>query len=761
MIEQQYYTRERKGVFSSSPGFDTVARSSGLSDYFIKNILHQFCVYETPAELIGKSDIKKELYPDCITCYTADTELRELIIGKSCFAGLDYTGMRDTYFVHNLVLTEVEKTRCLSDLEKIFSINIFEESYNPEVGQDLEQVSSLIISDEDGLLSFKEALIKADIDEKIFKSIIIASIKSVVNKKKVYISLNAEAKDFSLIAKSLMKYIIAVLPQAVRSSFGFMTYAPQPKNRKNINLMFIEKGGIRHNDSEVIREYVFDLTKKKYINIDVDEKSKYVDLAVLYLANGGYGNLKEMNNLIERPYALLCKVEKPTVELFDALLDLVNWKVDCDNRNHEDFSSLLILTHKLVCKSPTQVFSPFKDKFDNMLKCLIDLQLDDKYIAALIEIYEDEDCHPATKKEIMDIIKINLIEKKYSDPIKIEILNNLSDSIELIKDIVEMLKGETNDTIHVFAANKIKNAKSIGELDKVLEFLSKRNSFNCRDIVTQDAMEQLLVKIIKNSSNKFEARKSLKNLLVKHEAKFGIDIIDREAFRNLDISNITKSDLKHLSNSDIVSIPDKLIILKLLVLIENLNTNTGTDKKYLPEYHHIILDQMREISKKNLLPMAQRAIKDIYLQDENSEYRKLKYAFYMNNRMDKSSLTFNIGDMTNFMKSSLKNKNNYIKYLNYLYKNWSILTDNKDFEKTRYFENFITEMVDNKESFNELVNDLDINIQDIFKNIKNERKFIRKFGRWIKEYIFYIAIIILIVIILGGLVFILKWKDII
>jgi len=775
VIEQQYYTRERKGVFSSSPGFDTVARSGGLSDHFIKNVLHPFCIYETPAELIGKSDISKDSYPDCITCYTADTDCKELIIGRSCFAGPDYTGMRDTYFVHNLVVAdEKEKKSCLGDLEKIFSIDLFRGSYNPEEGQELKQLSTLTLSDVDGLLSFKEALAQANISEEIFKSMVIASIKSVVNKKRVYISLNAEAKDFALIAKSLMKYIIAALPHGVRNSFGFMTFAPQPKNRKNINLMFIEKGGIRHNDSEVTREYVFDLTKGKYLNIELKEKSGYVDKAVQYITNGDKVKLKDMHNKIERPYSLLSSEEKASVELFDALLDIVYSSVESCGISEEDCSKLISLTYKLACKDPMQAFSPFKIKFENILKFLVDRQLSDKEISALFLIYEDEACYKPTRDKIKNIFMTKLMDKDYSDDVKIQILSSFCENEQIFRDIAEALKEENNDIIYKFAAREIKETKTINDLDKALLCLRDRNSLDYNNIEVQRATEQVLEKIIKNSRNKFEARKSLKKLLDDHGAEFAISIINREAFRNFNIINITKADLKLISKSEIIqfygdenlrgSIKEELIILALLVDVEDIDGSNEPGGQRLSYYHNKILSEMEDIIKINreLLPRAQGAIKSIYSQEEQSEYLKLRYGFYKEKENTRGMYNnvqwrFNTDHMTGYMDSLLKNKKKYINYLNDLYDNWFKIHDSLDvFERKDYFETLLTDMIDKDKLSDDLVKEFNFEIQQIVKEIKDERKFSRKLVRGIKKNIFLIAIIILSITTVGGIVFLLR-----
>lgn len=48
MITQQMYTRERRGVYRATEGFDTVAKSESLDNNFVKKILHPFCLYDAP-----------------------------------------------------------------------------------------------------------------------------------------------------------------------------------------------------------------------------------------------------------------------------------------------------------------------------------------------------------------------------------------------------------------------------------------------------------------------------------------------------------------------------------------------------------------------------------------------------------------------------------------------------------------------------------------------------------------------------------------
>lgn len=82
LIEQQYYTRGRQGIFRSNEGYDTVAKSPRLDNSFIKKALHPFCVYDAPRELQEREADPRE-YPDALICFRAETG--ELVIGQSVY----------------------------------------------------------------------------------------------------------------------------------------------------------------------------------------------------------------------------------------------------------------------------------------------------------------------------------------------------------------------------------------------------------------------------------------------------------------------------------------------------------------------------------------------------------------------------------------------------------------------------------------------------------------------------------------------------
>ncbi|MBW7460273.1 hypothetical protein K0U00_40040, partial [Paenibacillus sepulcri] len=66
MIQQQMYARERRGIFRSTEGYDTIAKSDGLDPSFIKKVLHPLCVYDAPTELAARGEKDDAAYPETV-----------------------------------------------------------------------------------------------------------------------------------------------------------------------------------------------------------------------------------------------------------------------------------------------------------------------------------------------------------------------------------------------------------------------------------------------------------------------------------------------------------------------------------------------------------------------------------------------------------------------------------------------------------------------------------------------------------------------
>lgn len=284
-IQQQMYTRERRGVFRSAEGFDTVAKSPGLDGAFIKKILHPFCLYDAPAELTARSEKDGALYPESVHLF--HTEGGETVLGRSIYQPVDFTGLRSAFFTHNYVIPGERSEEIVTNYKSWIGA-AFEGEYDVERGTELPELSQIPHSEgsraatgQAGQASAKERLARLGLDELLFKQLLFAVMTaSGQGRKKVYISLNVPIEDISKEALSLLDILYSCLPFEFRRRLGFLTYAKEPTNKKYIHLQFVEKGSLRPHDRNIEKDFVFDLAAERTGQMDLDwSRQPYLDLA--------------------------------------------------------------------------------------------------------------------------------------------------------------------------------------------------------------------------------------------------------------------------------------------------------------------------------------------------------------------------------------------------------------------------------------------------------------------------------------------------
>ncbi len=275
MIEQHYYTRDRKGVFSKTPGYDTVAKSSGLENEFIINTLQNLCFYEAPAQLAGEEDILK--YPVALFCANTGNKM---IIGVSAFGGKDYTGQRNRYFTHSYIIPEEERENYIENPEKIIYASGFVKDYDIEEGNTLEQISKIPLNSQDDCFNSIEDMFSAvNMNREVFEDLIKACFKSVKYCRKIYIVLDVDYSHINSTSKGILKYLYRVLPFEVRRNLGFITYMKEPKIKDPINIIFLARGSIKRLSTEIKAGYIFDLSKEDFYLDDIDhEKHEFIEL---------------------------------------------------------------------------------------------------------------------------------------------------------------------------------------------------------------------------------------------------------------------------------------------------------------------------------------------------------------------------------------------------------------------------------------------------------------------------------------------------
>ncbi|MCR8845019.1 glycosyltransferase [Paenibacillus sp. SC116] len=286
LIQQQMYTRERSGIFRSTEGYDTVARSIGLDPAFIKKTLHPFCMYDAPAQLSNVGEKDELQYPEAV--HLVHTESGQIVLGCSVYQAADFTGLRSAFFTHNYVIPAERSQELVTNFVSWLHAT-FAHSYQLENGSELPELAELPtasaaeVQEEWNIESpaaMRSVLAKLRIDETMFKQMLFAVMSAIANKKKVYIALDVPISQTSSIARKLLGILYASMPHAFRAQLGFLSYAKEPQSKKGIHVMFVEKGSLRPGDRAIEKDYTFDLAAQRVTNVEADlAQQPYLDFA--------------------------------------------------------------------------------------------------------------------------------------------------------------------------------------------------------------------------------------------------------------------------------------------------------------------------------------------------------------------------------------------------------------------------------------------------------------------------------------------------
>lgn len=285
LIQQQMYTRERRGIFRPTEGFDTVANSKGLDASFIKKVLHPLCVYDAPAALTARGEKEESVYPEAM--HLVRTESGDVVLGRSIYKATDFTGLRSAFFTHNYVIP-AGHGESPSDYKQWLNTS-FVDAYDIEQGTELPELERLPGESVFPSIDPSAVLTQLKLSQEVFKQLLYAVMMSATGRKKVYVALNVPAEAVASSAKLLLGVLYAALPYAFRNKIGFLTYAKEPNSRKGIHLMFVEPFSIRPGDRNVDKDFVFDLTGNvRILNVDVEQiKQPYFDWIARTLFHGG------------------------------------------------------------------------------------------------------------------------------------------------------------------------------------------------------------------------------------------------------------------------------------------------------------------------------------------------------------------------------------------------------------------------------------------------------------------------------------------
>ncbi|SFL67331.1 hypothetical protein SAMN03159341_108163 [Paenibacillus sp. 1_12] len=275
-IQQQYFTRDREGVFRTNEGFDTVAKSEGLDAAFIKTTLNPYCVYKAPKELLGRNEENEALYPEALVVFHAENG--DMVISRSCYVGVDFTGQRSTSFTHQFVVPKDRKEEFLREPERLLQINSFQSAYDIREGKVLPELNDIGYREAARSRSIDRTellLTRLGIDQIRFQQLVYAVMSSVANKKKIYIVLDTDVTDSAELAKDLLDLLYRSIPYSTRRQLGFMTFNSEPEGKQGLHIVFVEKGGIRQPDRNVEREHLFDFSNQRFLNTELPAQEHF------------------------------------------------------------------------------------------------------------------------------------------------------------------------------------------------------------------------------------------------------------------------------------------------------------------------------------------------------------------------------------------------------------------------------------------------------------------------------------------------------
>ncbi len=760
MIEQQYYTRERRGIFRSAEGYDTIAKSSGLSDSFIKKYLHPFCFYHPPKSLEDADEVDISQFPQCLTCFF--TENGELVLGNTTYIGADFTGLRNTFFSHNFVIPANEKKEYVESFQRCIFAKDFLSAYDIEEGKSIESVKELQYDNQqDSLASPKVLMEQLNITEEVYKKLLYSAFMSVSGKKKIYVILDVASKDISKYAKVVLKYIFAGLPYELRKNMGFMTYSREPEGRKYINITFVEAGSIRAGDSKVERDYVFDLSQNRMLNMNENINHGYLDFAWKNIMSENF--IAEFYKFCEKVLWDMEQTKKWSIESYDQLSILYyirkgDYSIYEKNRE-EILESVFIYLNSKNIKDKAELNHIFmdlchKDKTDMMNKDHIPSH---RAIKAYIKYYE-LGCKE-TNIPFLVLLSIKNGKKSTDSEYVFQIFKIASKNKDLFKELMNMIfKYEVEEVLENYLIYIFKNTKGIKELMKEISFWGtvshevisssffKRHTLNRIEEVINESDDKLMA-----GKELYEFFKGFHRLNEKADHKMLYTDYSESIIMEVNRLIYDSIDLHRLKREDIV----KLEYLKLRESEEK-GMILGDIQPFILASHFEEINNIKE------------RIFDTHLKIYNSEIKSLIKRLFINDvnpdNYKKIILGFISGGTKNEIEYSYKELIDYIyahsgkvgvrnfilwSFEDGVFKSSSNHLDYKSAIKSHFINND-KEAFHNKETKKSLYTNADIVLKTILKEIEYElyspfKKFTKRNAKSIRLGMAGIFVVVLLV----------------
>lgn len=450
MIEQQYYTRERGGLFTQTDGYDTVAKTQRLKLDFIKKNLHPLCSYDIPSELQKSGEIDESKYPPNFVIFPTATG--EMIVGQAIYKSKDFTGLRSTFFMHNFVLSEKEKRRYVKEPEKLFGITGFATDYSEEDGRELPTLAGIPYESENPYFKDREELfVKLGMDESLFHKLIFATFIAVTSKKKIFIVPNVPIEELDAMAKALLYHLYQEMPWGITEMLGVCTYSGKLEAKKSIQITFLDQNTLRY-DAKLGKEFIFDFVNKKFLNVEGDiEAEPYIKIAHHYTHNKLAW--EKFNKWADELSVTLKDKSDKTITYYDRIAILFEMSLYLKSRKGYDLSDSKVrkgLMSQLLRHLEAEISDEMKTELTEILE----------YVIALLKegIKQGE---LFSKDEMKALLQFKL--KKNMGVIEqeahcIQILLNLLDvasregKIAYIEEILEEVKKYPMTYVHLYQA---------------------------------------------------------------------------------------------------------------------------------------------------------------------------------------------------------------------------------------------------------------------------------------------------------------------
>ena len=518
-IQQQYYTRSKRGIYLNGEGYDTIALSKNLTQSFVKEYIHPICFYEIPNELELKKEDEKDNFPKILTCINIPSG--EMIIGQSIYPTSQLKSDRNAFFSHNFVLPENIKEKFIKNIDNILFLDCFKESYDISKGQELPELDDLKVKPVNDILSnFNSILTELDIERKVFKDILLSIFVSIFNKKKVFISLDKKIEKQTEYPKMLLRCIFYCLPYAYRRYIGFRTFLKEIMSKQFIHINFIDKDSVKYYKQELKGNVFFDFLSGNLFspNEEID-KSIFIDHILGRVTSGlspenffefiDNFQLKNKDLLNLNLYNRLCgyyQIEsgektlyfQNKSDIYIGLDDVINKTIGKSNKIYELVENLidieienLKINNKNFVESDTLSFfiKYFKENYSetikeklsslviNQINNLIDNEKHENVDKILEDLYQNHDLFKIVVIDLLDGNSVKLTLSKFLAKrlLSVGSLGELSDEINIWRNISSRIfaMDSTKDSLKAKILNLFSiNQNYLYKFDQFKKFLS-------------------------------------------------------------------------------------------------------------------------------------------------------------------------------------------------------------------------------------------------------------------------------------------------